>query len=155
MIIRNPYVGREFISLSRYKQMVGRAGRAGFGETGESIIICTPNELGRIKELFLSPMDIALSSMHENSCDGLQNFLLSCVSLKLAVTKRELQNLAGQTLMAVQANRLGVDVRQATRQAIKQLFKCGALKTTAMESQCVLNNSITAELESSVSFYIV
>lgn len=48
VILRSPYVGRDFINLSRYKQMVGRAGRAGFGETGESILICKKSEAQKV-----------------------------------------------------------------------------------------------------------
>lgn len=70
VILRQPYIGRDFINLARYKQMVGRAGRAGFGEKGESIIICTKQELPKVRELLKSPMDIALSSMHQLACKG-------------------------------------------------------------------------------------
>ena len=48
VILRSPYVGRDFIHLSHYKQMIGRAGRAGFGETGESILICRTSEAQKV-----------------------------------------------------------------------------------------------------------
>lgn len=48
VILRSPYVGRDFINLSCYKQMIGRAGRAGFGETGESILICKRSEAQKV-----------------------------------------------------------------------------------------------------------
>lgn len=70
VILRQPYIGRDFINLARYKQMVGRAGRAGFGEKGESILICTKQELPKVRDLLKSPMDIALSSMHQLACRG-------------------------------------------------------------------------------------
>lgn len=72
VILRQPYVGREFISLSKYKQMVGRAGRAGLGETGDSIMICTPQDLPKVRNLLLAPMDEALSSMHVADGKGLR-----------------------------------------------------------------------------------
>ena len=52
VIITKPLLGIEPLKAATYKQMVGRAGRAGFGHiTGESFLMCKPAELERCKEL--------------------------------------------------------------------------------------------------------
>ncbi|CAG9822832.1 unnamed protein product [Phaedon cochleariae] len=137
VILRSPYIGKDFINLSRYKQMVGRAGRAGLGETGDSIIITKPLDLPKVKELLLSPMNRALSSMHLSEGKGLRHLLLSCISLGIANTRVQLQKVTAHTLLAVQRDKLEVDIKFLTDQVIKNLFKLGALKESAgKQKQC-------------------
>lgn len=48
MIIVSPYVGRDFIKRSTYRQMVGRAGRAGLTESGDSVLLCQEKDKEKV-----------------------------------------------------------------------------------------------------------
>ncbi|XP_008190461.2 helicase POLQ-like isoform X1 [Tribolium castaneum] len=152
VILRQPYVGREFISLSKYKQMVGRAGRAGLGETGESILICNPPELPKVKKLLLSPMDEALSGMHQNEGKGLRHLLLSCISLGVANTRAQLQEVAKKTLLHIQSERLEINLKKLTDKAISDLFKLGALQEADLsKKENTIDCDVTVKMETSFS----
>lgn len=54
MIIRAPYVGISILSQSQYKQMIGRAGRAGIDTSGESILIVKDSDKPKVRILLFS-----------------------------------------------------------------------------------------------------
>lgn len=131
VILRSPYVGRDFLTLSRYKQMIGRAGRAGLcgNDVGESILICSAQDNVRVGQLLFSPMDEAASGMHADDSRGLRNLLMSAIGLGVATTRPDLQRLISLTLLNVQAPRLAVNVDQLMDGVLRELFKNKALKT--------------------------
>lgn len=96
VILRSPYVGIQFISLAQYKQMVGRAGRAGLSEVGQSILICEQRDMDRVRLLLNAPMDETISKFSYNDWKGLKTLILSCISLNISNTRRGLQNIAGK-----------------------------------------------------------
>ncbi|XP_070528849.1 helicase POLQ-like isoform X2 [Cardiocondyla obscurior] len=128
VILRSPYVGNQFLNLSRYKQMIGRAGRAGMGVLGESILICKKSEITKVKNLLTSQMDDSLSSLHIENDKGLNNLILSAIQLNMALTRSELHKLVTATLLNIQQNRIGVDLKQITDKTITALLKCGVIQ---------------------------
>ncbi|KAL5282099.1 HELQ family protein [Megaselia abdita] len=115
VIIRAPYVGSSFMMLSQYKQMVGRAGRAGMGGScGESFIICSSKDNFKVAQMLTSPMTKVLSSMYEENAIGLQNLVLSAIGLNIAKCRRDLVKLAETTLLFFQLHELGGDSIEKT-----------------------------------------
>ena len=65
VIFRSPYIGIEFLDSTRYRQMCGRAGRAGIDTRGESFIICEQNDSAKINNLLVEPMRELKSCLKE------------------------------------------------------------------------------------------
>ncbi|KAH0813157.1 hypothetical protein GEV33_009636 [Tenebrio molitor] len=101
-VLRSQFVGYSETALCR-------AGRAGLGETGDSILICNDKDLPKVKKLLMAPMDEALSSMHQAGGKGLRHLLLSCISLGVANTRLGLQQVSKKTLLNIQSERLEVN----------------------------------------------
>lgn len=146
VIIRSPYIGRDFLTLSRYKQMVGRAGRAGMGDCGESITIFEEKDTQRMLQLLTSPMDEAASGLHLSDGKAISNLILSAIGLGIAECLNDLQRLASKTLLAVQSERLGLNINEIIKQTIKDLFKLKALTASVSTTQ---HSSSNIEFENS------
>ncbi|XP_014480295.1 PREDICTED: helicase POLQ-like isoform X2 [Dinoponera quadriceps] len=133
VILRSPYIGNQFLNLSRYKQMIGRAGRAGMGVLGESILICKKPEISKVKDLLISQMDDSLSSLHVENDRGINNLILSAIQLNMATTRCELHKLMAATLLNIQQNKIGVNLKTITDETITALLKCGMIKVKSKD----------------------
>lgn len=107
--------------------MVGRAGRAGFGETGESILICAARDNQQVMRLLCSPMDEVISQMNCADSLSMSSLVLSSIGLNIATTRRELQKLVSTTLLSVQSKRLDVDPSKVVDDIITKLISSRAL----------------------------
>ncbi|XP_012054135.1 PREDICTED: helicase POLQ-like [Atta cephalotes] len=150
VILRSPYVGNQFLNLSRYKQMIGRAGRAGMGVLGESILICKKSEISKVKDLLTSQMDDSLSSLYIENNKGLNNLILSAIQLNIASTRSELHKLTTATLLSIQQNRIGVNLKTITDETITALLKCGIIKVKSKDSNTG-NPNVTVVIPSQTS----
>ncbi|XP_059613887.1 helicase POLQ-like [Phlebotomus argentipes] len=150
VILRSPYIGRDFLTKSRYKQMVGRAGRVGMSSgEGDSIIILKARDKSLAHDLFHAPMDNAKSSMHLCEFRGLSNLILSAISLGMATTCRELKALASMTLLNVQANEFNVMMSTEVEKIVKKFYKLKALwiKQETVPLDCTIKIVTTQQVQ--------
>ena len=89
-MLRSPYIGNDLLTPARYQQMIGRAGRAGFDTHGESIMIVKPNEIKLVTDqILLAPTIRVDSQLSEDNARGLQQLILSLISLDLGGKDRK------------------------------------------------------------------
>ncbi|XP_062339918.1 helicase POLQ-like [Osmerus eperlanus] len=106
VILRSPYVATEFLKRSQYKQMVGRAGRAGIDARGESILILPEKDKLMAKRLVSAPMEICYSNLMHDDGKGVLSLILSLIGLSITTTLEKIRDFMSGTLLAVQESRL-------------------------------------------------
>ncbi|XP_068609093.1 helicase POLQ-like [Brachionichthys hirsutus] len=124
VILRSPYVAADFLRRSQYKQMVGRAGRAGIDTVGESILIVQDKDKNMVKSLVCAPMEICCSNLARDDGKGLLSLILSLVGLNIATTVDQVRGFLSGTLLYVQQKQLcvGTSLGDMVQQCVDSLI---------------------------------
>lgn len=88
---------------------------------------------GQVTDLLKAPMDNAISSLHQLDGLGMRSLVISSVGLGIANSRVQLKKMMDNTLLSVQASRLGVDVGALVDRTVVDLTKLGALRVGRTE----------------------
>ncbi|XP_046445398.1 helicase POLQ-like isoform X1 [Daphnia pulex] len=124
VILRSPYIGNTRLTRARYQQMIGRAGRAGFDTHGESFMIVKPNELTFVtNDILMAPTNRVDSQLAEDNLRGLQQLLLSLISLDLGGRDRKTlaETLLHSTLLGQQSTRQTITATELVDQSLNSM----------------------------------
>ncbi|NXO03964.1 HELQ Helicase, partial [Rhinopomastus cyanomelas] len=145
VILRAPYVANDFLKRNQYKQMIGRAGRAGLDSAGESILIVQEKDKQLVQELVSSPLENCYSSLLLELTKGMQSLLLSLVGLKIAVTRDEVNNFLCSTLLGVQQQLLSKEksLSEIMKDELANLIEKGLLREQVFENDCSSKGVLT------------
>jgi POLQ-like helicase len=128
VIIRSPHVGKSFLTLTKYKQMVGRAGRAGKCDAGDSIVICSPKDFENLTNLLCSQMDETISGYITNSnYKYLKTSILNLIGMTKANSIDNLIDHFKNSLLNVQINRTGCKLRGIITKCVEDLVNDEAI----------------------------
>ncbi|XP_045140139.1 helicase POLQ-like isoform X9 [Echinops telfairi] len=138
VILRAPYVAKEFLKRNQYKQMIGRAGRAGIDTVGESILILQAKDKQQVLQLINSPMENCYSHLVQEFAKGIQTLFLSLIGLKVATNLNDICHFMRGTLLGVQQKILlkGKSLSEITMESLNCLAEKGLLqKDTIYKSE--------------------
>ncbi|XP_036267842.1 helicase POLQ-like isoform X3 [Pipistrellus kuhlii] len=130
VILRAPYVAKEFLKRSQYKQMIGRAGRAGIDSAGESILILQEKDKQQALELISRPLENCYSHLVQEFTKGIQTLFLSLIGLKIATHLGDIYHFMSGTLFGVQQKILLKEksLWEITVESLKYLTEKGLLQ---------------------------
>ncbi|XP_073897960.1 helicase POLQ-like isoform X3 [Castor canadensis] len=120
VILRAPYVAKEFLKRNQYKQMIGRAGRAGIDTVGESILILQEKDKQQVLELISRPLENCYSHLVEEFTKGIQSLFLSLIGLKVTSYLTTVKNYLSAKIKKSKAVCLHHTVKHVARSSYGQ-----------------------------------
>ncbi|XP_055444937.1 helicase POLQ-like isoform X1 [Bubalus kerabau] len=134
VILRAPYVAKEFLKRNQYKQMIGRAGRAGIDSVGESILILQERDKQQVLELISKPLENCYSHLVEEFTKGIQTLFLSLIGLKIATNLDDIYRFMSGTFFGVQQKVLLKEksLWEITMESLRYLTEKGLLQKDTM-----------------------
>ena len=103
------------LTKASYKQMVGRAGRAGFDTAGESFLLVPERDKAKVREMLAGPMDVCRSCILDEGGKFCRKVVLSIICSKMAPDIESVIEFLEMTLLGHQ------DVKSATDAALSSL----------------------------------
>ncbi|CAF0953116.1 unnamed protein product [Adineta ricciae] len=125
VILRSPYVANQFLTIAQYKQMSGRAGRTGQSQTGECYVIAHEKDMKSLREMLFTAAENNTgcdSHLATNNNYAIKQLLLNVISLKMCTTYESLTSLMRKTLLALQAERLNVNLENLLDECLQYLI---------------------------------
>ncbi|RYH19302.1 hypothetical protein EON65_26265 [archaeon] len=119
------YIGRDFLTITNYKQMVGRAGRAGQSSIGESFIVVKPSDTDRAVALVNQPMPDIMSQINPYIDNGsaMLKALVEVIGLEMCYRLGDVFAYINTTLWAHQLDAGGVEVNETKDNTIKEVVQ--------------------------------
>jgi len=152
VIIRSPFMGPNQLTHAQYKQMAGRAGRAGMDTFGESFLLLGPKQVSLAGEVVASRVPRCLSSLHRSEGRGIPFLILNCLHLGLVSTPQEIASLMSLSLVSLQAPSLQppVEVKSCVFRALELLLTKGLVSPVGESSQTQQTVLAHSQLQPSV-----
>uniref|UniRef100_A0A4W2EU16 Helicase C-terminal domain-containing protein n=1 Tax=Bos indicus x Bos taurus TaxID=30522 RepID=A0A4W2EU16_BOBOX len=134
VILRAPYVAKEFLKRNQYKQMIGRAGRAGIDSVGESILILQEKDKQQVLQLISKPLENCYSHLVQEFTKGIQTLFLSLIGLKIATNLDDIYRFMSGTFFGVQQKVLLKEksLWEITMESLRYLTEKGLLQKDTM-----------------------
>ncbi|CAK0869517.1 unnamed protein product [Prorocentrum cordatum] len=101
VIFQTPFMGNKLLDATQYRQMAGRAGRAGQGTFGEAVLIAPGRMRQQVQELVAQALPRVASCLRSES-RGLQRLLLEVLCVTGLGAGEELVRFCRSTLLATQ-----------------------------------------------------
>jgi replicative superfamily II helicase len=103
VIIRSPYTGMEPLTVGKYRQMIGRAGRAGIDTEGTSFLVCASKQEKCIGlALFNGVLESVRSTLtSDKETENLTRIILDIVCIRRACLS-DIAQVVASTLLAIQ-----------------------------------------------------